>query len=78
MRIYFKDERSSDCDQRAQRIQRAGLSVQSSELGPATPSPASECCFPPLDPRGETHSPAGERCGGPSSDEGTDTLVFYV
>ncbi len=33
---------------------------------------------PPFGSRGETHSLAGEREGGPSSDEGTETLVFYV
>jgi hypothetical protein len=33
---------------------------------------------PPLTPRGETHSLAGEGLGGPSSDEGTDTLELEV
>ncbi len=32
----------------------ARLSFQSSGLGPPTPSPARECCSPPLGPRGET------------------------
>jgi hypothetical protein len=40
------------------------------------PSPAGECC-PPLIPGG-THSLTGEGVGGPSSDEGTDTVVFEV
>jgi hypothetical protein len=35
-------------------------------------------CPPPLVPRGETHSLAGEGLGGPNSDEGTDTVVLLV
>jgi hypothetical protein len=61
-----------------QSIQSARLSVQSSELGPPTPSPASECCSPFLGPRRETNSLAGEEVEGPNPDEGTDTLVLYV
>ncbi len=33
--------------------------------------------LPPLVPGG-THSIAGEGVGGPNSDEGTDTVVFYM
>ncbi len=40
-------------------------------LGPILPPP-------PLGPRGETHSLAGEGVGGPNSNEGTDTMVLYV
>jgi hypothetical protein len=57
-------------------------------IGSPTPSPARECCSSPLwvQGKGETHSLAGEggdtlACGegvgGPNSDEGTDTLVWY-
>ncbi len=42
------------------------MSVPSSELGPPTPFPASECGFPP-----------GPKWGS-NSDEGTETLVLYV
>ena len=38
-------------------------SIQSSELGPPTPSTAKECGSPPLDPRGETHSHPDEGVG---------------
>jgi hypothetical protein len=59
----------------SQSIQGARLS-----LGPPKPSTARECSSsPPLGPRGggATHSHAyGEGVGGPSSDEGTDTLVL--
>ncbi len=34
--------------------------------------------LPPLDPRGETHSLAGEGVGGPNSVEGTDTQLLYL
>ncbi len=50
---------------RGQRVQSARPSVQSSELGPPTPSTARECCSPPLDPRGETHSLPDEGVGEP-------------
>jgi hypothetical protein len=60
-------------------LQSVRLSVPSSELGQPTPSPTRECCSPPpVEPRGETHSLAGEGVGGPNSDEGTATLVLYV
>ncbi len=41
-------------------IQSTRLSIQSSELGPPTLSPASESCSAPLGSRGETHSFAGD------------------
>jgi hypothetical protein len=63
---------------RALGIQSTRLSFQSSELGTPTPSPPRECALPPLSPRGETHSLAGEGVGGPNSDEGTDNLVLYA
>jgi hypothetical protein len=49
-------------------------------IGSPTPSPARECCSPPLDPRGETHSlsAVGVRGGGTNSDDGAYTLVLYV
>jgi hypothetical protein len=63
-----------------QSRQSAWLSLQSSELvpRPLTRKRASEGPPPPpLIPRWETHSPAGEGAGGAhSSDEGTDTLVL--
>ncbi len=37
---------------RPENIKSATASIQSSELGPPTTSPARECCSPPLDPRG--------------------------
>jgi hypothetical protein len=47
------------------------VSVHSSELGPPTPAPASEC--PPTLPEpkrgGGQQSPAGEGAGGPNSDD---------
>ncbi len=46
--------------------------VPSSELGPPTPSTASECASP-LDPGGQ-HSLADEGVCGPNSDEWTDNL----
>ncbi len=51
---------------KSQSIQRARLFLQSSELDPPAPSPASECCPPHLVPRGGggTHSLAGEGAGG--------------
>ncbi len=60
----------------AQSIRSARLSLQSSELGPPTPSPASECCSPHLGPSGGTQSLAGDGAGGADSDEETDTLVL--
>ncbi len=63
---------------RPERIQSARPSIQSSELGPPTPSPARECCYPPpLDPRGETNS-YSEGVEGINSDNGAHTLVLYV
>jgi hypothetical protein len=57
----------------------ARLSVQSSELGPPQLlTHKGVLLLPPLGPRGETHSLAGEGLGGPNSDEGTYTLVLYV
>jgi len=59
-------------DSPAQSRQSAMLFLQSSELGPPPhPQPS---VSPPLVPGG-THSLAGERVGGPKSDEGTDTAV---
>ncbi len=55
--------------------QSARLFLQSSEMGPPTPSPVGECVSPPLVPGGGTHS-LGAR--GPNSEEGTDTLVLLV
>ncbi len=48
---------------RPESKQSARPSIQSSELGPPTPSPPRECFSPPLDPRGETHS-LSEGVGG--------------
>ncbi len=45
---------------RALGIQSTMLSFQSFELGPPTPHPPGSVLFPPLDPRGETHSLAGD------------------
>jgi hypothetical protein len=60
-------------------MQTVRFSVQSSELGLLTLSPAYEyCSFPPLGPGGEAHSLAGQGMVGPNSDEGTDTLVLCV
>jgi hypothetical protein len=45
---------------------------------PLTTSTASECYPPSFGSKGETHSLAGEGVGGgPNSNEGTDTLVYY-
>ena len=52
----------------SQNVKSARFSAYLPELGPP----------PPLGPRGETHSLAGEGVGGPNSNEGTDTLVLYV
>ncbi len=56
------------------------MSVQSSELGPPTPSPASGCDSPsPQAPRGgEAKLACGEGGGGPNTDPWTDTLVLYI
>ncbi len=57
--------------------------VLSSELGPPTPSQASECVSL-LRPKGreEQHSHAGEGVGGPNSDDWKESLalviVYYV
>jgi hypothetical protein len=48
------------------------LSLQSSELGPTTPSPAGEC----VPTGGETHSLAGEGLEDPNSDDGPDIVVL--
>jgi hypothetical protein len=56
-------------------IQSARLSIQSSELGLPTTSPA-KSVVPPLGPRGETHSLAVEEVGGHNSDDGTDSQVL--
>jgi hypothetical protein len=46
-------------------------------IGAPTPSPAGECAPPPpFGSEGGTQSLAGERVGGPNSDEGTDTVVL--
>jgi hypothetical protein len=52
------------------------LFLQSSDLGPSTPSLVAECAPPPLVPGQGTHSLAGEGLGGPNSDDGTDTVVL--
>jgi hypothetical protein len=54
------------------------VSVQSSELGPPTPSPAGEFVSPPWVLEGEPHPLAGKEVGGPNSDDRTDTLVLYI
>jgi hypothetical protein len=54
-------------------MKSARLSVYLSELGPLI---RKRVLLPPLSPRGETHSLAGD--GGPNSNQGTDTLVLYV
>jgi hypothetical protein len=58
--------------------QIARHSIQSSALGPPTPSPVRECCSSLMGPWGETHSLAGEGVRGPNSDDGTDILAVYV
>jgi len=63
---------------RPESIQSARHSIQSCELGPPTPSTARECCPPPLDPRGETHSLPDEGVRGTNSDDGAYTLVLQV
>jgi hypothetical protein len=56
----------------------ARLSIQSSEFGPPTPSPAKECCPPlPLGPRGEIHLLAGEGEGTQFRRLGTFVLYVY-
>jgi hypothetical protein len=51
--------------------------TESSELGPPTPSPASECCPPPFGSKeGDTLACAGEGVGVPVPTK-TDTLVYY-
>jgi hypothetical protein len=54
--------------------QSARLSLQSSEVGPPVPSPASECCPPLWFRGGGTHSLSEEGAQVANSDEGTDTL----
>ncbi len=56
-----------------QSIQSARLSLQSSELAPSAPSPASDCCgLPPAlwvrGGGGRIRSLAGERAGGANSE----------
>ncbi len=55
------------------------MSVPSSEVGPPTPSRASECVSP-LDPEGgEQHSLAGEGgVGGPHSNDWIEKPVYSV
>jgi hypothetical protein len=64
------------------RVDSTRLFLQSSELGPSTPSPAGECVPSPFGSGRREHarliSLAGEGVGGPDSDEGTDTVVLYV
>ncbi len=50
---------------KSQIIQSVRLSVQSSELGPPTYSPASKCCYPPLGPRGRHTRLRGSGFGDP-------------
>jgi hypothetical protein len=40
----------------SQSIQSARLSIPSSELGPSIPSPARDCCSPPLWVQGGRHT----------------------
>jgi hypothetical protein len=54
-------------------MKSARLSVYLSELGPLI---CKRVLLPPLSPRGDTHSLAGD--GGPNSNQGTGTLVLYV
>jgi hypothetical protein len=57
------------------------LFLQSSELGPPTPSLAGECVLNPLWLRGMDTFACGRGDGGPNSDEGTDncgTLGIYT
>jgi hypothetical protein len=61
-----------------QIIESARLSVPSSELRPPHPLTHNPVLPPPLGPRGETHSLAGEGVGEHNSDEGTDIVVLYV
>jgi hypothetical protein len=60
-----------------QSIQSARLYVQSSELGPTTPSPARECCSSPLwvQGGGDTFACGVEGVGRLKSDGVTDSLV---
>ncbi len=55
---------------------RSPVSVPSLELGPSTPSAASECRSPSLGSSGRHTRVRGR--GVPNSDEGKDTLVLYV
>jgi hypothetical protein len=48
------------------------------QIGSPTPSTARECCSPPLDQRGETHSLPDEGVRGTNSDDGAYTLVLQV
>ncbi len=58
-------------------IQSARLSVESSALGPPTPSPARWCCSPPLWIQGGGHSLGGGGGGGdPIPTKRSDTLVL--
>jgi hypothetical protein len=65
----------------SESIQSAKLSFRSSELGPPTPSHASECP-PPLWVQGGETAAYGEVGwnGGPNSGDRTDTLVvlYYI
>jgi hypothetical protein len=45
---------------------------------PPIPYPQDGVAPLPLGPRGETLSLAGEKVGGPNSDDGTDTLVLQI
>ncbi len=54
------------------------LFLQSSDLGPLTPSLAGESVPSPFGYVGGTHSLSGEGVGDPNSDEGTDTVVLLV
>ncbi len=53
------------------------LSVLSTELGPSPPRPQASVA-PPFGSKGGDTLDYGGGGGGPSSDEGTDTLVLYV
>ena len=62
---------------RPESTQSARPSIQSSALGPPTPSTAKECGSPLLDPRGEAHLHPDEGVGGgTNSDDGAYTLAL--
>jgi hypothetical protein len=54
------------------------VKIESIEMGPRTPSPASDCVSNPLEPRREQHTLAGEGVGGPNSDDWIEILSLCI